>query len=212
MTIRQRLCSDGGRQKARLCRTVQVCGPSPQEHEILIAVLAQVGLRDPLRRGDSSARAPYRLPPIRSRGKPNCAPISPQCPAHSLVVLRAQPPISSPVHPFGLSPSPFRMPGSQPSRCRIVSALRVARSLSVSRWLRYASPVALATREHAPAVQHRRAPTATDSRTQPPEATRHADRLKRTVSNQRAPRSSSTRIRHPLVVVDSSGVRGRLRR
>jgi hypothetical protein len=102
MTVRQRLCSDGGRQKARLCRTVQVCGPSPQEHEILIAVLAQVGLRDPLRRGDSSARAPYRLPPIRSRGKPNCAPISPQCPAHSLVVLRAQPPISSPVHPLRL--------------------------------------------------------------------------------------------------------------
>src|ERR1019366_9552474 len=84
ITVRQRLCSDGGRQKARLCRTVQVCGLSPQEHEILIAVLAQVGLRDPLRPGDSSARAPYRLPPIGSRGKPNCAPISPQCPAHSI--------------------------------------------------------------------------------------------------------------------------------
>jgi hypothetical protein len=37
---------------------------------------------------------------------------------------------------FGLMPSPFKMPGSQPSLSRSLSARRVARSSFVSRWLR----------------------------------------------------------------------------
>ena len=91
--------------------------------------------------------------------------------------------------PLGLPPSALRTPGGQPSRSRSWSARRIARSLGVSRWLRYANSLQW---RHMRRRDRREVPPRAGRSPWLGIATRRAGRQSRTPSCPAAPRSAST--------------------